>query len=1166
MSDLRKVFLVLITILFVSVNWVSAQVSVIPHGFATSLDEGEDADYELIIVNDFEADVEFNIDYSLINDENDRRGGPARDDPGDILGRFAWQHAGEGSYKGGLAWDSENEWMWLTTYRPGWIGAVDPNDDFREAVESWQSDGQTPMGAAWLDGILYVVAWQNRFLGMWDVDGNNLGNFDLQFTPTGVSNTDELLLIMNDAGEHDIHVMSADGDEIAVINDYRQFVQGQPGNSRCLQWVENHREGQLWINSLRTIYQIRINDDWEAVELTQRFVFAGAQLWDGIGHDGENMWLGTVAQAEYLIFDDGVREFQMLTFDPEGGEIPGGDSIPINVFMTTEGIEPGVYNILITIEYGQETLEMSAVVTVNSESATVICSVIDADTEEVIEDVIIDLDQYLITRSTDEDGACEFENLPTGEYEFTFFATDYLLLAEQFQIDGEGDHDLNVELFHSECNLDRDEISAELAPDEEMQTEITISNDGNGPLTYVTDRRLLGDANADPWELRLDVPAGVITDDARVHGAVFVNDNFYASGANTGEPAIYVMNREQELVSHYPQLGEGRYGYKDLASDGEAIWGSGERMVYCFTPDGEEVTSFDSGISPCNNLAWDPDREILWVSGTTTDIAGFDRDGNQVAEIDRLEYRIYGLAYWPDDPDGYQLYIFHKINEVGNLMVAKIDLENNQAIDVVILEPEGSGSAQGCFITNQYDIYSWVFMGMANSGAEDRIDIWQLDARKDWMSIEPVEGVIADGEEQEFTITLDASDLPQALFEGEILFTHDGVGGETTLPVSLQVGAGGGPENFVIELANGWNMVSAYVQPEPDDIIEIMVDLIEAGSLLMVKNGAGQFYNPQFNFNNIPGWIVSEGYMIKMDAADELTLTGDAVLWDTAIPLEVGWQMISYYPRNGIDAVAALSGIVDNLLMAKDGSGSFYSPAFGFSNMGDMIPRQGYLIKMNEAAELVYIAEEELAGQSSPYLTPRILPVHPNTGENMSLLVLSDVPEGEIGVYTNGNLVGSGVVQYGKCGIAVWGDDQATSQIDGALQGEVYSISLHDGNSLKNVNFEAIHGDNRYVSDGFDVIYIMDVNASPNQFGIVDVYPNPFNSNTSITYNLPEAAIVEVALFDIAGRQVSGLMLNYVQAGQHTFTLDGSDLSGGVYVLQLQANERAFKHKLTLIK
>ncbi|MBT7617871.1 MAG: T9SS type A sorting domain-containing protein, partial [Calditrichaeota bacterium] len=83
---------------------------------------------------------------------------------------------------------------------------------------------------------------------------------------------------------------------------------------------------------------------------------------------------------------------------------------------------------------------------------------------------------------------------------------------------------------------------------------------------------------------------------------------------------------------------------------------------------------------------------------------------------------------------------------------------------------------------------------------------------------------------------------------------------------------------------------------------------------------------------------------------------------------------------------------------------------------------------------------------------------------------------------------------------------------------------------------------------------------------IVDVYPNPFNSNTSITYNLPEAAIVEVALFDIAGRQVSGLMLNYVQAGQHTFTLDGSDLSGGVYVLQLQANERAFKHKLTLIK
>ncbi|MBT3232519.1 MAG: T9SS type A sorting domain-containing protein, partial [Calditrichaeota bacterium] len=125
---------------------------------------------------------------------------------------------------------------------------------------------------------------------------------------------------------------------------------------------------------------------------------------------------------------------------------------------------------------------------------------------------------------------------------------------------------------------------------------------------------------------------------------------------------------------------------------------------------------------------------------------------------------------------------------------------------------------------------------------------------------------------------------------------------------------------------------------------------------------------------------------------------------------------------------------------------------------------------------------------------------------------------------------------------------------------------LQAENGLHPVQYEAIIGDNNYITNGFQVVRITDITASPEQFGIVGVYPNPFNSSTSLTYNLPEAALVEVALYDLAGRQVADIVSGSAQAGQHTFTVDGAGLSSGVYVVQLQANEKVSKRKLTLIK
>jgi len=1161
----RKVS-ILFTLLFIFSISTYAQISVEPLGFGIST-EGDDLEIELELTNSGEDDVEFRISYGLVREEEENRG-PGRDDFGDVVNEI---NIGGGNWYG-VCWDGDL--LWCVNHGDRRMISMNMDGEVQNQVELPQGDFNMPLGMCHDGEAFWIGSWGDGPIHRVDEEGNIIAtlNADWAGGPTGVAWDGENLWYVayqGGNGGSGILQVTPDGELLRTID--LQALQNRDWIS--IEYVPEHRGGELWVlHNRASLYQLNIDND--QAEIVQELGLQNNNSF-GLGHDGENLWY--INDASLISIDDGTAELVLLEIEPSEGVVAADDVEGILVTVTPDGYDAGVYNMVLQFELTQagemrddfedQIIEISAVVSVDAPAASVFCSVIDAATEEPIPNVNVDLQQYLMERTTNNNGLCAFENIPPAEYDFTFSVADYLPLVEPYRIDGEGELELNVELLHASCILDREEIVAELPGGEQTLVLVEISNEGNGPLTYTTEKKLLGDANADPWALRSSLPAGVITDEARIQGIAFVNDLFYLAGANNQDPVIYIVNRDEDLIGQFPQHGESRYGYKDLTWDGELIWGSGERVVYGFAPDGELVTSFDSGISPCTNMTWDNERDILWVSGTTTNIIGFDRDGNQVAELDRQNRRIYGISFWQDDPGGHQLYIYHKINDVGNFLVAKGNIENGEVVEVVSLEPEEGGAAQSCFITNQYDIYSWVFMACANSGAEDRIDIWQIDARKDWMEIDPAEGIVEAESQQEFEITLDATGLPEAMFEGEIVFTHDGIGGEIHLPISLQVGEGGGPEEMVLELDNGWNMVSVYVQPDPDDVRDITSDIVEAGTLIMMKNTVGQFYNPQFNFNNIPGWNFAEGYMIKMDDADELAISGMAVAPNDAIALRAGWQIVSYFPRDPIDAIVALSGLGENLVMAKDGAGRFYNPAFNFSNMGDMVPGQGYLVKVNEIGELIYNLENELAfSPSTEFSEPNLIPIHPPTNENMSLLVLTDIPEGEIGVYANGNLVGSGVIQDFKCGIAIWGDDPTTKNIDGAIKGDQLEFSIMGAEEKYEFQIELIEGSGQYSPNDFQAIRISQIKVSPDEFGLVSIFPNPFNNHSTITYNLLENSEIELSIFDLTGRRVIDLASGQKPIGKYSTTIGASNLSSGVYIVHLRSNTGTSKRKLTLVK
>ncbi len=89
--------------------------------------------------------------------------------------------------------------------------------------------------------------------------------------------------------------------------------------------------------------------------------------------------------------------------------------------------------------------------------------------------------------------------------------------------------------------------------------------------------------------------------------------------------------------------------------------------------------------------------------------------------------------------------------------------------------------------------------------------------------------------------------------------------------------------------------------------------------------------------------------------------------------------------------------------------------------------------------------------------------------------------------------------------------------------------------------------------------------AIPDQFKMDQNHPNPFNPVTHLKYQLAEDTHVALKLYDVLGREVMSLIDEQEQAGYHEFTIDGSQLSSGVYFAQLVATDGVGQVKLRAV-
>jgi len=92
------------------------------------------------------------------------------------------------------------------------------------------------------------------------------------------------------------------------------------------------------------------------------------------------------------------------------------------------------------------------------------------------------------------------------------------------------------------------------------------------------------------------------------------------------------------------------------------------------------------------------------------------------------------------------------------------------------------------------------------------------------------------------------------------------------------------------------------------------------------------------------------------------------------------------------------------------------------------------------------------------------------------------------------------------------------------------------------------------------------IDATPDNFGLSQAYPNPFNAQTTISVMLPTATDLTVSVFNTMGQQVATIARGSFSAGTHELSFDASNLSSGIYFFTMQTGDFTAARKMMLMK
>ena len=117
--------------------------------------------------------------------------------------------------------------------------------------------------------------------------------------------------------------------------------------------------------------------------------------------------------------------------------------------------------------------------------------------------------------------------------------------------------------------------------------------------------------------------------------------------------------------------------------------------------------------------------------------------------------------------------------------------------------------------------------------------------------------------------------------------------------------------------------------------------------------------------------------------------------------------------------------------------------------------------------------------------------------------------------------------------------------------------------SEDNARFEIANGliaDPNQLSNPAVVGGVLEIQSTPTEFALLQNFPNPFNPETTIQYNLAESADVTLHIYNVVGQVVRTLVSERQSAGRYRVQWSGMDdrsvpVSSGIYFYEIRAGK-----------
>ena len=88
----------------------------------------------------------------------------------------------------------------------------------------------------------------------------------------------------------------------------------------------------------------------------------------------------------------------------------------------------------------------------------------------------------------------------------------------------------------------------------------------------------------------------------------------------------------------------------------------------------------------------------------------------------------------------------------------------------------------------------------------------------------------------------------------------------------------------------------------------------------------------------------------------------------------------------------------------------------------------------------------------------------------------------------------------------------------------------------------------------------------PSKFEIINLYPNPFNPQINIEYNLPTTSNVSVSIYNVKGQEITKLVDSIQSTGYHKVTWFATNQNSGIYFVQITADNDVINRKMMYLK